>query len=73
MPGVLIFNLVLFLVPIRIRFEGSLLRNVYVRSLLVSHFLQDNSNFGQMKPGNLFIQVFRQGVHFVLVLIRIGP
>src|SRR6185312_5234697 len=61
------------LVPVMFGFEGSVFRNAEIVRLCIRQFVQLHTDFGKVQAGNLFVEMFRQYVDFILVLIGICP
>src|SRR6478736_9439452 len=60
-------------VAVMIRLVGSLDRQPDVVRLLVRHFRELDADLGQVEPRDLFVEVLRQRVDLLLVLLRFGP
>src|SRR5689334_5591732 len=61
------------LVPIMVRFERALGRYANIRRLLLAKLGEFDAEFIEMEASDLFIEVFGQDIHVILILVRAGP
>ena len=60
-------------VAVMIRLVRALDRQTDIGRLLVRHFRELGADLGEVEPRDLFVEMLRQRVDLLLVLLRVGP